>query len=236
MQMLCLLLQAAVSDVEKQGEMAEQELRAKVREILLLEGEMENLEQQIEVLHDRSLVISKENTELQICMSEEEESARVALEGFSAYRKKMEGHRAAVLHATSETDAHKELEDKRALVSMLRQKKVELKQDLENPNGNTVQVAKVEKISFYFMLFDFCSVAFLFMCLKISHIFLSCSFTPFICLFPVQREMDALKEEISVTKKLVAERREQLQKEFETHSQIKKDIEVWKGCKNADYL
>lgn len=48
--------------------------------------------------------------------------------------------------------------------------------------------------------------------------------------------MDALKEEISVTKQLVAERREQLQKEFETHSQIKKDLEVWQGCEYADYL
>lgn len=38
--------------------------------------------------------------------------------------------------------------------------------------------------------------------------------------------MDALKEEISVTRTLIAERREQLRKEFETHTHMKKDIEV----------
>lgn len=123
--------------------MAEQELRSKVREILLLQGEMEYLEQRIEVLHDRCAVVVAENAELQVRIGEEEEYAHMALAGFSAYRNKMEGHRAAVLRAASQTDVHKELEEKRALVSMLRQKKEELKQDLENPNGNAVQMAKV---------------------------------------------------------------------------------------------
>lgn len=184
--MLCLLFQAALSDVEKKGEMAAQELKAKVRVILLLEGEMENLERQIEVLHDRCLVISKENTELQICISEEEGCAHVALEGFSTYRKKMEGHRAAVLHATSQTDAHRELEEKRALVRMLRQKKEELKQDLENPNGNTVQVAKVEKICFLFHVICFLfSSLFVHVPQYFTFFLVLCSFTPFISLFPV---------------------------------------------------
>lgn len=143
--------QAALSDVERRAEMAEQQLRAKVREILLLEGEMEHLEQQTGLLHDRCLFLCKENAQLQICVSEEEESARAALEGFNAYRKKMEGHRAAVVHAASQTDAHKELAEKRALVRMLSQKREELKLDLENPNGNTVQMAKVETIIIIFV-------------------------------------------------------------------------------------
>lgn len=42
----------------------------------------------------------------------------------------------------------------------------------------------------------------------------------------LQREMDALKENISVRRKLIAERREGLRQEFETHTQLKKDIEV----------
>lgn len=42
--------------------------------------------------------------------------------------------------------------------------------------------------------------------------------------------MDALEEEISVKKKLVAERREQLQKEFDTHTQKRKDLEVFQAC------
>ncbi|XP_039998374.1 coiled-coil domain-containing protein 122-like [Xiphias gladius] len=175
-------LKATLSDVEKKGEMVEQELRCKVREILTLDGDMEHLEWQTKVLHDRCVSISKENTELQIRISEEEENARVALAGFNAYRKKMEGHIAAVLNAVSQTEAHKELEEKRALVRMVTRKKQELKEDLENPNGNTVHMAKSEIV--------------------------------------------ALKEEISVMRTSIAKRREQLQKEFETHTQIKKDTEI----------
>ncbi|XP_044043093.1 coiled-coil domain-containing protein 122-like isoform X2 [Siniperca chuatsi] len=175
-------LQATLSDVEKKVDLAERVLRSKMREILMLEGEMEHLERQTNVLCDRCASIIKENTDLQIGISDEEEKARVALAGFNTYRNKMEGHRAAVLHAASQTEAHKELEEKRALVRMLTQKKKEMKKDLENPNGNTVQMAK--------------------------------------------REIDALKGEISVMRKTTAERREQLRKEFEIHTQKKKDIEI----------
>lgn len=143
---LCFLFQATLSDVEKKGELAEQELRSKVREFLMLEGEMEHLGWQTKVLLDRCASISRENTELQIGISEEEENAGMALARFNTYRAKMEGHRAALMHAASQTEAYKELEEKRALVRMLRQKKEELRADLENPNGNTVQMAKVEKM------------------------------------------------------------------------------------------
>ncbi|XP_044200477.1 coiled-coil domain-containing protein 122-like [Thunnus albacares] len=175
-------LKVSLSDVEKKAEEAEQELRSKVRELLMLEGEVEHLELQRRVLHDRCASISADNTKLQIRISEEEEKACTALAGFNTYRNKMEGHRAAVLHAESQTEAHKELEEKRALVRMLTQTKEELKEDLENPNGNTVQMAK--------------------------------------------REINALKGEITVMRKSVAERREQLRKEFVTQSQIKKDIQI----------
>ncbi|XP_051798316.1 coiled-coil domain-containing protein 122 [Acanthochromis polyacanthus] len=137
-------LQAALSDVEGKGEVAEQELRSKMRELLMLEGELEQLERQTKVHHDRCASISKDNTELQVLTREEEEAALMALAQFNTYRKKMQGHRAAVLCAASQTEAHKELEEKRALVRMLTQKKEELKEDLKNPNGNTVQTAKSE--------------------------------------------------------------------------------------------
>ncbi|XP_008299997.1 coiled-coil domain-containing protein 122 [Stegastes partitus] len=137
-------LQATLSAVEEKAEVAEQELRSKVREFLMLEGELEQLERQTKVLHDRCTSISKGNADLQMFIREEEEVARTALAQFSAYRNKMEGHRAAVLYAASQTEAHKELEEKKALVRMLTQKKEELKEDLENPNGNTVQMAKSE--------------------------------------------------------------------------------------------
>ncbi|XP_060889120.1 coiled-coil domain-containing protein 122-like [Labrus mixtus] len=138
-------LQSTLKDVEMEEEIVQQDLRAKVRDTLLLEGEIEHLEQQIKVLRDRCVSFSKENCKLQTGVIEEEEaSAHIALEMSSTYRKKMEGHRAAVLHATSQTEAQRELEEKRELVRMLTQKKEELKEDLENPDGNTVQMEKRE--------------------------------------------------------------------------------------------
>lgn len=136
----------SLSDVEKKAEEAEQELRSKVRELHMVEGEVEHLELQTRLLHDRCTSTSTDNTELQVHISEEEESACKALAGFNTYRNKIKSHRAAVSHAESQTEAHKDLEEKRELVRMLTQTKEELKKDLENPNGNTVQMAKVKKI------------------------------------------------------------------------------------------
>ncbi|XP_003446663.1 coiled-coil domain-containing protein 122 isoform X1 [Oreochromis niloticus] len=175
-------LQATLSELERKNEGIDKELRSKVREILVLESEMEQLEQQTMILHDRCVSISKEDTELQILIGEEEEVAQVALAGFNTYRSKMEGHRAAVLHAVSQTKAHNELKEKKELVQMLRKQNEELKEDLNNPNGNTVQMAK--------------------------------------------KEIKALKEEVSLKMKTISEKRERLQKEFEIHAQIKKDIEI----------
>ncbi|XP_061571325.1 coiled-coil domain-containing protein 122-like [Cololabis saira] len=137
-------LQTTLSDVEKKGEAAKQEHRIIVREMLIVEGDLEHLEKQIEVLHDRCASISTENTEMQSLISEEEENARLALAGFDTYRKKMEGHRMAVLHAVSQTEAHKMLEEKKEMVRMLMQEKEQLRLDLENPDGNTAQMAKKE--------------------------------------------------------------------------------------------
>ncbi|XP_037325120.2 coiled-coil domain-containing protein 122-like [Pungitius pungitius] len=139
-----LTLQASLSDVERTGEMAEHELRSNVRESLMLEAQTEHLERQTSLLRGRCGAICKENTELQSSITEEEESAGMARAGFNAYRSKMEGHRAAVLHAASRTEAHRELEEKRKLVRVLTQKKEELKVDLEDPNGNTLLSAKSE--------------------------------------------------------------------------------------------
>lgn len=135
--------QANLSEVERKAEMADLQLRSKVREILILEAGMENLEQRMKVLHDRCVSISKEITELQNGIREEDEDAQMARAKFNAYRSKMEGHRLAVQHAENNAEVHKVLEERRALVRRLTQEKEELREDLENPNGNTVQMAKV---------------------------------------------------------------------------------------------
>ncbi|KAM6893433.1 coiled-coil domain-containing protein 122 [Xenentodon cancila] len=112
--------------------------------MLILEGDLEHLERQTKVLHDRCASISEKNTEMQILISEEEENTRLALARFDTYRKKMKEHRMAVLHAVSQTEAHKVLEEKKEMVQMGIQEKEQLRQDLENPQGNTVQMAKKE--------------------------------------------------------------------------------------------
>lgn len=138
--------QAAVSETERNAEAAEQQLRSHLREILILEAEMEILEQEMKVLQGRCASISVENTRLQAEIREEEDVAQVALEGFGTYRKKMEAHRVAVMQASSRTDEHRALEERRASVRRLTQERDELREDLGNPRGNTAQRAKVEEV------------------------------------------------------------------------------------------
>ncbi|XP_034029408.1 coiled-coil domain-containing protein 122-like [Thalassophryne amazonica] len=175
-------LQQILSDVEKRGNEAELELKSKVRESLMLEENMEQLERQTYLLQVRCTSISVDITNLRLRVNEEEEKACTALAGYEVYQKKMEGHRAAVLHALRQTEAHKELEEKKARVRIMTQKKQELMEDLENPNGNTLSVEK--------------------------------------------GEIDAVKEQIDILKTAVAEKRAKLQEEFDTQTQLKKDIEI----------
>uniref|UniRef100_A0A3B5N181 Coiled-coil domain containing 122 n=1 Tax=Xiphophorus couchianus TaxID=32473 RepID=A0A3B5N181_9TELE len=100
----------------------------------------------ISVVSVISCCYDSENVKLNVLLQDEEESARSALEKFSAYRNKMQGHKDAVLQAVSQTEAHRELKENRMLVLKLRQEKEQLKEDLQNPNGITLQTAKVQNI------------------------------------------------------------------------------------------
>ncbi|KAM4602136.1 coiled-coil domain-containing protein 122 [Polymixia lowei] len=177
-------LQTILSDIDRRVEEAGLEVRSKERQIFTLEDKMEDLQRQSRSQQSRVASIYNHNTELRRRIDEEEENTRLVPARYDTYREKMEGHRSAVSHAASQTEAHKELEEKRALVRRLKQSKEELREDLENPNGHAVQEAK--------------------------------------------REIEDLKGERSVLRKTVAERRELLLKEFCSHTQMKKDIEIQK--------
>ncbi|KAF7230169.1 coiled-coil domain-containing protein 122 isoform X1 [Nothobranchius furzeri] len=137
-------LQATLSDVVKKREAVEGELRSKEREFLLCQGQMEHLEKQSKVLHDRCVSITMSKSELQGLIREEEENARKVKAKLDTYRSKMKAHREAVLFADSQTEAHKQLEEKKMQIQMLKQMKEQLKKDLEDPNGATQQMAKNE--------------------------------------------------------------------------------------------
>lgn len=132
-------------EIEKKGQTVELELRSKLREILAKEAGIEHLEQQKKVLNERHSSVSKEKADLQMRVGEAEEDARKELARFSSYRRKMEAHRVAVRLAASQGEARKVLEEKKAFVRELKKKKEELREDLENPNGSTVEKAKVEE-------------------------------------------------------------------------------------------
>nr|XP_046175729.1 coiled-coil domain-containing protein 122-like [Oncorhynchus gorbuscha] len=175
-------LQAILSDIEKKGKEAEVELKSNVRQILILEGEMEHLQRHMQDLGLRSVTVYNENTVLRLLIEEEEDNFSRVLAGYNTYRNKMEGHRTAVLQAESQTRAHRELVEKRALVRVLTERREELRADLENPEGNAVKQA--------------------------------------------QKELDDMRGQISDRRKMVTERRELILKEFESHTLIKKHIEI----------
>lgn len=137
--------QVSLSEMEMIAEAAEQQLRSTLREILIVETEMENLQCGADCLRGRCASISVENTQLQADISEQEVEAVVALGKFTAYRNKMQAHRAAVDLVSCQTQEHKALEESRALVRRLTQQRDELREDLANPKGNIAQREKVQK-------------------------------------------------------------------------------------------
>lgn len=121
-------------------------MKSNVRQILLLEGQMERLQRDMQDLGSQSVAVYNENTDLRLRLEEEGDSSRAALAGYNTYRNKMEGHRACVSQAESLTAAHRELEEKRALVRALRERREELRADLQNPEGNAARRAQVRAV------------------------------------------------------------------------------------------
>lgn len=140
-----LYFQASLSEMETIAQAAEPQLRSTLREILIVEAEMENLQQGADSLWGRCASISVENTRLVANIREQDAEAAAVLEKFTAYRNKMQAHTEAVELASCQTQEHKALEESRALVRRLTQQRDELREDLDNPKGNTAQREKVEK-------------------------------------------------------------------------------------------
>lgn len=140
-----LPFQATLLETEEKDEMVEKDLRSTIRDILAKEAGMEQLEQQEKVLNDRRTLVGHESADLRRRIGEEEEHAGKVLARFSAYRTKMEGHRVAVRLAASRRGAE-ELEEKEAFVRKLKERREALREDLDNPNGSTVEEAKVEVV------------------------------------------------------------------------------------------
>ncbi|KAL1022244.1 hypothetical protein UPYG_G00024140 [Umbra pygmaea] len=175
-------LEDILSDKEKQGEELEMKLKSVVRQILVLEGEMEQLQRHTQDLGSQSISLYNDNTELWLLIDEQEDNYHCTLAGYNTYRNKMEGHRAAILQAETQTRAHRVLVEKRALVRELMEKREKLRADLENPEGSTVKQA--------------------------------------------QKEIVDLRLQISALRKMVTEKRALILKEFESHTSIRKDIEI----------
>lgn len=197
--------------MEQIDEAAELQLRSMLREILIVEAEMENLQRGADNLLGRCASISVENTRLRVSMREQEAEAAAALEKFTAYLNKMQAHRAAVKMASCHTQEHRALEESRALVGTLTQQRDELRKDLDNPNGNTVQREKVEKekqrTTFQIANLNWC----------VCFVFLT-----------AQGEAEALEKEVSRRRRTIAEERNRLEEELQIQAHIREDIEVKK--------
>ncbi|RVE75242.1 hypothetical protein OJAV_G00015120 [Oryzias javanicus] len=137
-------LQATLLHLEKKCDAAEQELSSREREILILEGEAVHLNRQATALYERSESVNREITELQIQICNEEENAHLAVARFNSYRNKMECHREAVFSAARRTEVQEEFKRRKEMIRNLREKRDQLKEDLKDPNGNVVLMAKKE--------------------------------------------------------------------------------------------
>uniref|UniRef100_A0A3P8ZLR2 Coiled-coil domain containing 122 n=2 Tax=Esox lucius TaxID=8010 RepID=A0A3P8ZLR2_ESOLU len=181
-QQLLISLQATLSEMDEKVEETEMKLKSTVREILILQGEMEHIQQHTQDLVSRSITVYNENAQLQRLIVEEEDNYHCALAGYNTYRDKMDGHRTAISQAESQTRAHRQLAEKRVLFRELTEKRELLRADLDNPEGIAVKQE--------------------------------------------QKEMDDMRGQISAKTKMVTEKRALILKEFESHTLIKKDIEI----------
>ncbi|XP_077580179.1 coiled-coil domain-containing protein 122 [Stigmatopora nigra] len=129
-----------LSDVQKNSDVAEKKLRRKVGHLVIMEDDLLHHEQQIQAGRDHCASLIVEKTKLLDQITEEEVKARMLRSQFDIYRRKMEGHRQAILHAVGEID----VSEKRELVRKMRKAKEDLKEDLKNPHGIKVQTTMRE--------------------------------------------------------------------------------------------
>ncbi|KAJ8003789.1 hypothetical protein DPEC_G00152040 [Dallia pectoralis] len=181
-QQLLRSLQAILSEKDNRVKETEMKLKSTLRQILILQGEMERIQQHMQDISSHSITVHNENSQLRHLIDIEEDNYHCVLAGYNTYRNKMEGHRKAILQAERQTTAHLELAEKRVLVRELTEKREELRADLDNPKGSAVKQE--------------------------------------------QKEIDDMKEQISVLTNMVMEKRAHIQKEFESQTVIKKDIEI----------
>lgn len=191
--------------------MAERRLKSTLRELLTVGAELEDLQQGGEALRSRCASLSADNTRLLVAVGEREEEAAAALGGFTAYRGKMQAHRAALALAACRTQEHKVLEESRVLVRRLTQQRDELREDLDNPEGSAARREKVKGGSEESRRRRRrCQGEALDRCI----------------FFTVQEEAQAVEEEVSRRRRAVVERSSRLQEELQTQAQIREDIEV----------
>lgn len=134
--------QASLSEMAKNRDAAEKQLRSVLREILIMEAEIEDLQRGSGTLQSTCTSISVENKQLQVDIREQEEKAVAALEGFTAYRNKMQAHMVVVALVACKTLEYKALEESRVLVRRLTQQREELKETLVKGNAAREEVEK----------------------------------------------------------------------------------------------
>ncbi|XP_057686465.1 uncharacterized protein LOC130912410 isoform X2 [Corythoichthys intestinalis] len=133
-------VKVTLSDMQKNSDEAENKLRRKAGHLVIMEDDLLHIEQQVEAGRDHCASLTADKTKLSEQIGGEEEKACILRSQFDIYRRKMEGHRQAVLHAVSGIDVCEKME----LVQKMRKAKEDLKEDLKNPHGMKVQTTKRE--------------------------------------------------------------------------------------------
>ncbi|MGH0173602.1 UNVERIFIED_CONTAM: hypothetical protein FKN15_065584 [Acipenser sinensis] len=132
-------LKLQLSELEKQNEAVMLEFWATEKHIGKLGDEIEHRRKHSENLEAQTQTLYMENVNLQLSIEQEEEHFQMLLAGYNTYRNKRDAHREVIAYVEGKTATTRELLEKREIVKKLREKKEELRIDLENPEGNVVR-------------------------------------------------------------------------------------------------
>ncbi|XP_030055287.1 coiled-coil domain-containing protein 122 isoform X2 [Microcaecilia unicolor] len=131
---------------ELEGQMTSILMETKSTEKLIYqqEDDIDSKNHRCETLEAQNTTLCMENIRLKFEIEKAKEEFEVLLSRISMYREKIEAHVKKFLEADSKLPVMSELSEKQHMIKMLKEKKEELMNDLQNPEGNIIKEVQRE--------------------------------------------------------------------------------------------
>ncbi|XP_030055288.1 coiled-coil domain-containing protein 122 isoform X3 [Microcaecilia unicolor] len=137
-------LQSQLCELEGQMTSILMETKSTEKLIYQQEDDIDSKNHRCETLEAQNTTLCMENIRLKFEIEKAKEEFEVLLSRISMYREKIEAHVKKFLEADSKLPVMSELSEKQHMIKMLKEKKEELMNDLQNPEGNIIKEVQVQ--------------------------------------------------------------------------------------------